>query len=129
MLTHHNIVCNILQMYDGSYPHGMFDNVLFLLPMFHVYGVAYIGLMHLLHGATAVSLPSFDPITFLTAIQEYKVNFSQQYTVQYSTETQIKIQRTHSSFIQSIFASQIQATPSPHPIRLSGYQSLQKWLL
>ena len=42
MLTHHNITSNVLQMYSASEPSIMRTNILCVLPMFHIYGVAYV---------------------------------------------------------------------------------------
>ena len=72
MLTHHNIVSNLIQF--GK----MFDVVkrevmLGLLPFFHIYGLVTIILSGLEHLKTTVTLPKFEPETFLKSIQDYKV--------------------------------------------------------
>lgn len=71
MLTHYNITTNMLQMYQSSATNG--DSVLCLLPMFHIYAIDFINFMHLMHGACIISIPKFDPVNFLTAIQTYKI--------------------------------------------------------
>jgi len=73
MVTHHNITTNILQLLATCDESVMRQNILCVLPMFHVYGVAYINFFHMCHGATVVSLPGFDPVNYLTAIQNYKI--------------------------------------------------------
>jgi len=72
MHTHNNIISNVLQMKDGFCPKDC-SSILCVLPMFHVYGVAYINMLHLVAGITVVSLPKFNPVTFLTAIQDLKI--------------------------------------------------------
>ena len=72
-LTHHNIVSNLIQF--GKY----FDIVkreimLGLLPFFHIYGLVTILLSGMEHMKTTVTLPKFEPQTFLKSIQDYKVN-------------------------------------------------------
>ena len=72
MLTHHNIVSNLVQF--GKF----FDIVkrevaLGLLPFFHIYGLTTILLSGLEHMKTTVTLPKFEPQTFLKSLQDYKV--------------------------------------------------------
>jgi len=71
MLTHYNLTTNVLQMYNASDHHE--DTILCVLPMFHIYAIAFINLMSLHHGATIVSMPKFDPKVFLTAIQQRQI--------------------------------------------------------
>lgn len=71
MLTHYNITTNILQMYYSSASHN--DSTLCVLPMFHIYAIAYVNFVNLLHGATIIVMPKFDPGVFLTAIQNHKI--------------------------------------------------------
>ena len=47
--------------------------VLNVLPMFHMYALEGVLIAGLVAGATIVSLPRFDPHTFLSAIEKYKV--------------------------------------------------------
>ena len=70
MQTHQNIVSNILQMTERL---GYTKNILGQLPMFHIAGLTGALLLHLYHGCTIPVLPSFDPETFLSAIEDYKV--------------------------------------------------------
>ena len=68
MLTHRNVVANLVQMFDAPEPYfdSRPDDVgLALLPMFHIYGMVVVlhGALHT--GATIVTLPKFEPELFL----------------------------------------------------------------
>ena len=45
-----------------------------LLPMFHIYGMVTILHYSMIHGSTLVTLPNFEPETFLKAIAQHRVN-------------------------------------------------------
>ena len=72
MLSHHNLVANILQARSSL---GMEDDevVIGVLPFFHIYGMTVIMNMGLHGGVTTVTMPRFDLEQFLTIIQERKV--------------------------------------------------------
>ncbi len=75
MLTHHSINSNILQM---SHPE-IFDLrpetcLMGILPFFHIYGMVVILMTALHSGSKVISLPKFEPETFLSAIERYRVN-------------------------------------------------------
>lgn len=72
MLTHHNVISNLVQFGKGFelIPREI---VLGILPFFHIYGLVTIALSSLEHGKTVVTLPKFEPESFLKAIQESKV--------------------------------------------------------
>jgi acyl-CoA synthetase (AMP-forming)/AMP-acid ligase II len=75
MLTHYNIVANMVQC-EGITSFQLVsekDTVLGLLPFFHIYGMVVIMNMSLAQGATVVTIPRFDPELFLTLIQKHKV--------------------------------------------------------
>jgi len=75
MLTHRNIVANILQV-EGGYdvpPLTVEDTVIGVLPFFHIYGMVVIMNMTLATGATIVTLPRFDLEQFLQVIQDHGV--------------------------------------------------------
>jgi acyl-CoA synthetase (AMP-forming)/AMP-acid ligase II len=44
-----------------------------VLPMFHVYGLNIVNMPFLHAGGKLVSLPGFEPRTFINALEEYKV--------------------------------------------------------
>jgi acyl-CoA synthetase (AMP-forming)/AMP-acid ligase II len=75
MLTHHNLVSNMCQMeqmnlFDEN------DNLICVLPLFHIYGLMVILNLGLYKGATIVTMPRFDLEQFLGLIQEYRVSFA-----------------------------------------------------
>lgn len=72
MLTHRNIVANVLQFTQAS---GWPDTAVSLafLPMFHIYGLTVVLLSGLFAGMTLVTVPRFEPEAFLQALQEYRV--------------------------------------------------------
>ena len=72
MLTHQNLVSNTLQVID-SIDWNMPTNMLGVLPMHHIYALTGVVLAQLYRGATVHVLPNFEPKTFLSAIEDYKV--------------------------------------------------------
>ena len=46
---------------------------MFILPMYHIYGLNYIMMLHLYNQSPLHILPGFEPVQFLTTIQEKKV--------------------------------------------------------
>jgi acyl-CoA synthetase (AMP-forming)/AMP-acid ligase II len=75
MLTHRNLVANLRQC-DGMQNWEAFgerDTVLAVLPYFHIYGLVVIMKLGLANGATIVSLPRFDMLEFLGAVQKYRI--------------------------------------------------------
>jgi acyl-CoA synthetase (AMP-forming)/AMP-acid ligase II len=53
--------------------------------MFHVYGLIIVSMPFLHAGGKLVSLPGFEPKTFINALEEYKVrrNYSQHTGIQH----------------------------------------------
>src|SRR5437899_7577587 len=75
MLTHHNLVANLCQC-EGMRTWECFrepDTVISVLPFFHIYGLAVIMKLGLANGSTIVSMPRFDMLEFLGAVQKYRV--------------------------------------------------------
>ena len=72
MLTHGNLVANILQT-DGAghYLHGQ-DTTIAFLPFFHIYGLTVIGLMGLWAGATLVVMPKFELEPYLDLVERHR---------------------------------------------------------
>ncbi|KAJ8602137.1 hypothetical protein CTAYLR_001658 [Chrysophaeum taylorii] len=80
MLSHANLATNLLQV-EQSYREGdvgadvtdseraSTDTLLGLLPMFHIYGMNTVLNYALAQGATLLSLPKFDPETFVAALK------------------------------------------------------------
>jgi acyl-CoA synthetase (AMP-forming)/AMP-acid ligase II len=77
MLTHFNLVANILQSLpiEGSFNRpGM--AVLAPLPFFHIYGLNTCINVTLITGATLITMPKFDMEQYLAIIQKYRVERS-----------------------------------------------------
>ena len=75
MLTHRNLVANVLQsnaLLDSSER----DVVIGVLPFFHIYGMTVIMNMALRYGATIVTMPRFDLEQFLRLQQEHRATRS-----------------------------------------------------
>ncbi len=75
MLTHHNLVSNVLQVntVSGLNEHESIDAI---LPFFHIYGMQVMMNCGLAAGSTIVSLGRFDLVQFLTMHQTYKITRS-----------------------------------------------------
>jgi acyl-CoA synthetase (AMP-forming)/AMP-acid ligase II len=75
MLTHRNLVANILQSraaFDALRPD---DRVLAILPFFHIYGLVVVLNLGLHMGTTVVTLPRFEMESFLQAIQDHSISY------------------------------------------------------
>ena len=73
MLTHHNLVANILQT-EGIETITGADVLVGILPFFHIYGMLVIMNASLYHGATIITMPRFDMEQFLQLIEKYKIS-------------------------------------------------------
>jgi acyl-CoA synthetase (AMP-forming)/AMP-acid ligase II len=73
VLTHRNLVSNVCQ-YLQAIPIPQSAVTLALLPMFHIYGFTVITLCGLASGATIVTVPRFEPESFLKTIARYRVS-------------------------------------------------------
>ena len=75
MLTHRNLIANILQL-DGTdhYRDGE-DTLVCFLPFFHIYGLSVIMLAGLWRGATFVVMPRFDLSQYLDLIERHRATF------------------------------------------------------
>jgi acyl-CoA synthetase (AMP-forming)/AMP-acid ligase II len=72
MLTHRNLVANVLQF--EPFDDGTEDDVLIgILPFFHIYGMTVIANAALRTGATIVTMPRFDLEQFLQLMQDHRV--------------------------------------------------------
>ncbi|KAH8068955.1 ligase [Aureococcus anophagefferens] len=79
MLTHGNIVANLIQtvaMVERARPDlcTRDDTLLGLLPMFHIYGMITILHFSMIYGTTLVTLPNFEPESFLKTIAQHQVS-------------------------------------------------------
>ena len=75
MLTHYNLVANILQT-AGALGLREDDIMLGVLPFFHIYGMTVIMNLALHVGATVVTMPRFDLEQCLQILQKYRVTFA-----------------------------------------------------
>jgi acyl-CoA synthetase (AMP-forming)/AMP-acid ligase II len=71
MLTHRNLVANILQVDASSHYLLDRDTTIAFLPFFHIYGMVVIGLLGLWSGATLVVMPKFDLETYLQLVEHH----------------------------------------------------------
>ncbi|WP_440710562.1 AMP-binding protein [Herbiconiux sp. YIM B11900] len=71
MLTHRNLVANILQCSDAI-PLGRDDRVLAVLPFFHIYGMSVLLNYALLKRASLVTMPKFELADFLRTVSEHR---------------------------------------------------------
>ncbi|RDL36925.1 Acetyl-CoA synthetase-like protein [Venustampulla echinocandica] len=84
MLSHTNIVSNVLMGYQGeggnlSWKGGkdnQGDRILAFLPFFHIYGLTCLVHQALYSGWTLVVMPKFDLERFCTHIQNYRITFA-----------------------------------------------------
>jgi acyl-CoA synthetase (AMP-forming)/AMP-acid ligase II len=75
MLTHRNIVANIVQC-EGMTGADLItenDRIIGVLPFFHIYGMVAIVTISLVRGVTIVTMPRFDFEQFLTLVQKHKI--------------------------------------------------------
>lgn len=75
MLSHHNLVSNILQT-SAVLEVNPGDVVLGVLPFFHIYGMVVIMNLALHVGATVVTMPRFDLDQCLGILDRYQVTFA-----------------------------------------------------
>ncbi|MCG2802947.1 MAG: AMP-binding protein [Cellulomonas sp.] len=75
MLTHRNLVANVLQAspYAGVRSE---DTVLALLPFFHIYGMTVLLDLALHHRARLVTMPRFDLVEFCRIVAEHAVTYA-----------------------------------------------------
>lgn len=76
MLTHCNVIANILQLDHPEFLHfhEPGTSVLGVLPFFHIYGMVVNLFLSLYAGSTLVTLPKFEPELFLDAISQHKTD-------------------------------------------------------
>jgi acyl-CoA synthetase (AMP-forming)/AMP-acid ligase II len=71
MLTHRNLVANILQS-TAQQPVTADDTLVSVLPLFHIYGLTVVMNAVLRNGATMVTVPRFDLEGYLGLVQEHR---------------------------------------------------------
>jgi acyl-CoA synthetase (AMP-forming)/AMP-acid ligase II len=75
MLTHHNLVANLIQACSILKQDGH-DVILGVLPFFHIYGMTVIMNLGLYQGVTIVTMPRFDLEQCLAICEKYQVTFA-----------------------------------------------------
>src|SRR2546430_14504559 len=72
MLTHRNLVANLLQT---AWVHHVAeqDRIIAVLPFFHIYGMQGVLNLALWRGATLVTMPKFELEPFLAPVQPYRI--------------------------------------------------------
>jgi acyl-CoA synthetase (AMP-forming)/AMP-acid ligase II len=75
MLTHRNLVANILQC-NAVFALRSEDVMLGVLPFFHIYGMNVIMNLALYVGATVVTMPRFDLEQCLRAIETHRITYA-----------------------------------------------------
>ena len=75
MLTHRNLIANVLQI-DEVFQITEDDVLVGCLPFFHIYGQTVIMNLGLRNGATVVTLPRFDLDQFLSLIAEHGITLA-----------------------------------------------------
>src|SRR5712691_10631993 len=72
MLTHHNLVANLIQTAQVFHVTEQ-DRIVAVLPFFHIYGMQVVLNLSLWRGATLVTLPRFELEPFLGLLQQYRI--------------------------------------------------------
>ncbi len=73
MLTHFNLVANMVQVLGSDMHMQPTERVIGILPFYHIYGMLVILNLCLHIGATIVTLPRFELELFLKTLQDYKI--------------------------------------------------------
>jgi acyl-CoA synthetase (AMP-forming)/AMP-acid ligase II len=73
MLTHYNLVANMVQVLGSGVNLQPEERVIGILPFYHIYGMLVILNLCLYKGITIVTLPRFDLELFLKTLQDYKI--------------------------------------------------------
>jgi acyl-CoA synthetase (AMP-forming)/AMP-acid ligase II len=82
MLTHYNLVANLCQVLCPDVlsvrpfkETGIQESTLAVLPFFHIYGMELIMLYNLRGGGKMITLPKFEPESYIKALVTYKPTF------------------------------------------------------
>jgi acyl-CoA synthetase (AMP-forming)/AMP-acid ligase II len=72
MLSHRNVVANMLQLDASRHLRDGQDTLVCFLPFFHIYGLTVIMLLGLWAGATLVVMPRFDLEQYLDLVERHR---------------------------------------------------------
>ena len=103
MITHYNLIAQIRLLFKDGPPLEDVTTVLNVLPFYHIYGLAIILGGRLYIGSKLVVLSRFEPLTFLQAIQDYKVCF----IVKFKTTIESRLHFPERTRTQEIFSAVI----------------------
>ncbi len=76
MLSHRNIVANVLQMHHNETNISEKDSLLAFLPFFHIYGLTCIMHFAFYKGSRCVVMPKFDIEEWCRIVQDEKITFA-----------------------------------------------------
>jgi 4-coumarate--CoA ligase len=76
MLTHFNLVANIVQTEPVLEVRPGEERVIAVLPFFHIYGMQVLMNAVIARGGTVVTMPRFDLEEFLTLVQEHEITIA-----------------------------------------------------
>jgi acyl-CoA synthetase (AMP-forming)/AMP-acid ligase II len=72
MLTHRNLVANVLQVEASGHLRDGQDTLICFLPFFHIYGLVVIMMVGFRSGATLVVMPRFELAPYLDLVERYR---------------------------------------------------------
>ena len=73
MLTHYNLIANLCQIRDlAQFDEN--DNLIAILPFFHIFGMIVLLCLAFCKGAKLVSMPKFELVEFLQLLQDHKIS-------------------------------------------------------
>jgi acyl-CoA synthetase (AMP-forming)/AMP-acid ligase II len=72
MLTHRNLIANVLQVQAAGHLRDGEDTLICFLPFFHIYGLVVIMMLGLRYGATLVVMPRFELETYLDLVERHR---------------------------------------------------------
>ena len=72
MLSHRNLVANMLQVNASDHLNDGEDTLVCFLPFFHIYGLVVVMQLGLWSGATLVVMPRFELAAFLDLVERYR---------------------------------------------------------
>ncbi len=72
MLTHRNLIANILQVNAAGHCLDNRDTTIAFLPFFHIYGMVVVGLLGLWSGSTLIVMPKFDLDSYLDLVERHR---------------------------------------------------------
>ncbi|GFR83336.1 4-coumarate--CoA ligase [Elysia marginata] len=73
MLTHYNVVANLYQA-EQLETVNRDENVILLLPMYHIFGQVVVQYCTLIAGSQLVTVPTFEPDLFLKCLQDAEIS-------------------------------------------------------